>query len=975
MAVLNTGQLAANVRILAIRPDGELLGFFGTVLQPGNRLSALIDELIPAAAGQGGGFIWVKSDLPVQMTSLFGSASVLSNVPPQPSPSSFQPDSGITPLVVNPPFAIVQPQSKKEFQVLGTTDPVSWSVNGIPGGNVTIGTIDSQGVFTAPGEVPDPRVLTISAQSPSQVGGASVDVLEKSVLFTSLSVVQSVAYLGSLERLYTAELAILSGGFSTGEELLPAAAPSQEATNSDIFEFAPDGSKLLLNSFENEEIVNMKPFRAFNGTEFLLLVARTSGKIIRCNPPEQECKDVIFGLNQPTTAVIDATGNLLVAEADKVSIFPRTLLEVDLSAAFVTKSGGGTPLRQEVFGTSNISGMAVDACSGDIYVSDPDNGQILRLVRLTGELQIVVTGVDDPGALLAIYRSGVTCPDSSQILALERGNDQILLIIPATGQVTPWFAANQATDLTFIPDGTPFVATAAVLLAELLAADTQQNGFLGGVTTIGVSGSVEDRPINPPQQDDCQGGVPLLPDPVLEAKVKESLGLADTDVIPCSEVENLTVLNAANQGITSLGGLEVFTNLTAISLESNSISNIGPLCSLTGVNSLNLADNNINDIACLALTTVLRDLNLENNAVVDIGPLAGLALMTDLDLSGNAIQDISPLSGLTEMTDLDLSNNQISNIGALSGLCKLTNLFLQDNQVADISPLCAPATTPAPVAMLVSSSSSSPLTVLNLSGNQIFDLSSLASLTGLIELLLADNHISDVGPLEFLTALSFLDLSGNVITDFTALISNTGLGSGDRIDLNGNPFGKERCIDLTTLSGKGVFVINGTNCSGSIQTAEGPDLFINSSSGTAGGSATLDISFKPGPPDGASGGSDENSAIILSLDFTESQLDCTDSNSDGIPDSVSFSLPTAFIKVVLCDASDTDGEIDIAIVGVPPLILREQRLLQITFDIKPGATAGRAFVTFSTDPFPDLGDTQAQTRILDEAAGGEILIF
>ena len=571
VAVLNTGQLAANIRILAIRPDGEVLGFFGTVLQPGNRLSELIDNLIPAAAGQGGGFIWFKSDLPVQMTSLFGSAKVLSNVPPQPSPSSFQPDSGITPLLVKPPFAIVQPQSKQEFQALGATDSVSWSVNGFEGGNATIGTIDSQGVFTAPGQVPDPRVLTISAQSPSQVGGASVDVPEKSVLFTSLSVIQSVAYLGSLERLYTAELAILSGGFSTGDGLLPTAARGQTATNSDIFEFAPDGSNLLLSSFENEEIVNMKPFRAFNGAEFLLLVARTSGKIIRFNPSTQLAKDVIVGLNQPTTAVIDSTGNLLIAEADKVSIFPRTLLEADLSAAALTKSGGRAPLRQEVFGTSNISGMAVDACSGDIYVSDPDNGQILRLVRLTGQLQIQVTGVDDPGPLLTIYRSRVTCPESFQLLALERGQDRILLIIPATGEVTPWFAANQATDLTLIPDGTPFVATSAVLLAELLAADTQQNGFLGGVSTIEISGVIDDQPVNPPQ-DQCQA---ITLPPALEAAVKEALGLVDTDSISCDEVENLTALNAPNQGITSLGGLEVFVNLTTISLDGNSISNIG----------------------------------------------------------------------------------------------------------------------------------------------------------------------------------------------------------------------------------------------------------------------------------------------------------------------------------------------------------------------------------------------------------------
>ncbi len=96
VAVLDAGSSVASVRVLAIRPDGQVLGSLDTVLQPRQRISKLIDELIPQAAGQAGGLIWVKSDVPVNLTSLFGTSSgtVLANIPAQPAPDSYNPDSG-----------------------------------------------------------------------------------------------------------------------------------------------------------------------------------------------------------------------------------------------------------------------------------------------------------------------------------------------------------------------------------------------------------------------------------------------------------------------------------------------------------------------------------------------------------------------------------------------------------------------------------------------------------------------------------------------------------------------------------------------------------------------------------------------------------------------------------------------------------------------------------------------------------------
>ena len=97
LALLNPRGTVAKVRVLALRADGTLLGYFDTVLQSGQRISKLINEMIPQSENQAGGFIWIKSDVPISATSLFGSVGVLANIPLQPAPQSYNPDAKLPP--------------------------------------------------------------------------------------------------------------------------------------------------------------------------------------------------------------------------------------------------------------------------------------------------------------------------------------------------------------------------------------------------------------------------------------------------------------------------------------------------------------------------------------------------------------------------------------------------------------------------------------------------------------------------------------------------------------------------------------------------------------------------------------------------------------------------------------------------------------------------------------------------------------
>lgn len=100
------------------------------------------------------------------------------------------------------------------------------------------------------------------------------------------------------------------------------------------------------------------------------------------------------------------------------------------------------------------------------------------------------------------------------------------------------------------------------------------------------------------------------------------------------------------------------------------------------------------------------------------------------------------VKAIQNLTGLDLSKNQIEDISVLANLTNLTEPYLWGNKIQDISVL----------ANLTN------LTKLYLSYNQIQDISALANLTNLTELSLWDNQIQDITPLANLRRLKQLCL-------------------------------------------------------------------------------------------------------------------------------------------------------------------------------------------------------------------------
>ena len=541
VALLNPGQLAANIRILAMRPGGEsdILGSFDSVLRPGERISKLITDLIENSTDQGAGFMFLRSTLPIYSSSLFGSATVLANIPPQISPEGFDPDASINPVQVNPLVAVVQPSGVQSFEAQGLTGEVTWLVNDVEGGNNTVGNIDENGEYTGPLQVPLPRVVTISAESGLQKGGASVDVLEKEQIFATELIVQSVAFLGSLQNLYTAELAILS---SSGNGSVPqATTPVQEMTDSEIFQIATGSVRTSIKDFAGEKITKLIPYTATNSKEFLLLAAQTSGKVIRLDPLNGAAVDVATGLDQPTSLVLDtSTGNLLVAEQNQVTIIPKGLIEVGLAARLP-----GAPRPQAIVFPLGGDGVARDRCTGDIYATDATAGVIRRFDIATQQTTTVATGLQEPGQLLALYRNGVSCPHSLQLLLVEAGLSRLSLFTPAQDLLVPWVADIDSTDVAFLPGDSPFASTSAILLSELFGEEEPQQGEGGSALSFfGVPGLYGD-PDNEPTGGDT---TPIVfTDSGLEACLQTALNLSPTQFVTEGAAQTLTQLTCSSR--------------------------------------------------------------------------------------------------------------------------------------------------------------------------------------------------------------------------------------------------------------------------------------------------------------------------------------------------------------------------------------------------------------------------------------------
>ncbi len=479
LAILNAGSKAVNLEITSLSANGQVLGSVKRVLAPLERIADLVSQFAPQAAGVGGGLVVVRSSDPVFTTELFGTlnSSSLANVPSQAGPPDYNPNPTSARFLVEPDLAPVELKARQIFKAKINNAPASdlqWSVNGKPGGNDEVGRIDNQGNYTAPTKLPLQSRVTIRASTPDgvQVAGATVDLVQKQAFQVDVNFLRSQTYLSGLKKLYVAELSGLGAKSSSG---LPV--PRAGAVNTVLSEVGTNGQKKAVRTYLNTNVLSVISFTDSKGAEYLLLstydsgqpLTANTGQILRFNPTDGQSAKVASELKQPVAMTIDdISGDLVVADAGTNSIV--TIAKAKIDPTIRAKSGRSLSLNPRfLFVAEKPGGLLADRCTGAIYTSETAKGRILRFDRKTKSLLTLVSGLQQPGRLFGIFRSGLDCPEAFFILVAEEptsgSNGKLTLVIPSekdtdTGEalkLTLLEDLDSIPDISSIPRANPYL--------------------------------------------------------------------------------------------------------------------------------------------------------------------------------------------------------------------------------------------------------------------------------------------------------------------------------------------------------------------------------------------------------------------------------------------------------------------------------------------------------------------------------------
>ena len=508
------------------------------------------------------------------------------------------------------------------------------------------------------------------------------------------------------------------------------------------------------------------------------------------------------------------------------------------SSSFGKEAGGGSEETQVTIPDASLR-AAIEAALGKASGAPITRVEMASLTRLEASDSDIrdLTGLEFATGLTSLILSGNYIPDITPLSGLTNLTSLIL----ADNNISDLTPLSGLTNLTLlILSGNLFSDISPLSgLTNLTSLNLSYNIIsditpLSGLTSLtflslydGIiirDRSVLSRLSNLSEAD--------IPDANLRAAIKIAMGKGPDDPITGFEMGFLSELEAPNSNIRDLTGLELATGLTILDLgtelvsgagyvNSNHISDFSLLSGMTNLERLDLGGNSISDLSvlsgALSSLTRLERLYLDNNSISDVSALSGLTRLELLYLNNNSISDLSPLSGLTGLTRLYLRNNSISDVSPLSGLINLAGLYLNNNSISDISVLSGLTSlrllwlSGNSISDVSSLSGLTSLTSLTLSGNSISDVSGLSGLTNLIGLSLSLNNISDISVLSGFTRLRSLLLHTNSISDLSPLVANTGLGTGDLVDVRNNSLSATSInTHIPILQDRGVEVRFGT---------------------------------------------------------------------------------------------------------------------------------------------------------------------
>ena len=192
--------------------------------------------------------------------------------------------------------------------------------------------------------------------------------------------------------------------------------------------------------------------------------------------------------------------------------------------------------------------------------------------------------------------------------------------------------------------------------------------------------------------------------------------------------------------------------LEVLDVSGQSIVSFAGLESAVNLRRLTAANCQLQDTTALTGMTGLEALDLSGNTLTDLSFLTDAHQLQQLYLKGTSLTSVSGLEKVaSSLLVLDVSQNQVADLSPLAGLSKLTMLDVSDNPATDLSPITG----------------FGKLGVLYANSLSLSSVSGISSLAGLKSLQLKNNAIADLSPLLSLESLMDLDVTANPL-DFTS---------------------------------------------------------------------------------------------------------------------------------------------------------------------------------------------------------------
>ncbi len=179
-------------------------------------------------------------------------------------------------------------------------------------------------------------------------------------------------------------------------------------------------------------------------------------------------------------------------------------------------------------------------------------------------------------------------------------------------------------------------------------------------------------------------------DPLSQFSKLSVLNLSGLEIADLSPLRNMTEmedLSIAGTKVADLSVLKYFSKLRKLDISNTPVSDISVLQKLTSLQSLKLSSTQVTDLSPLSSLTELTYLSFASTKVNDFTPLASLLKLAELNATNTSVAEVNALAGLQSLTVLRLDSTHINNLSGLGKLNNLKLLYINRTTVSDLSAL------------------------------------------------------------------------------------------------------------------------------------------------------------------------------------------------------------------------------------------------------------------------------------------------